>query len=72
MSNYKSALDRIDRAQTVEELHRVSTGLTRVYDIGQLTEGEYLRLDLKLCDKINLISWTRLRRDYPAIERATQ
>jgi len=72
MSNYKSALDRIDRAQTVEELHRVSTGLARVYDIGQLTEGEFLRLDLKLCDKINLISWTRLRRDYPAIERATQ
>ena len=54
MSNYKAALDRIDRAQTVEDLRRVSTGLTRVYDIGQLTDGEFLRLDLKLCDKINL------------------
>jgi len=72
VSNYKSAIDRINKAQTVEELHRVSTGLTRVYDIGQLTEGEYMRLDGKLCDRINLLSWQRLRAEYPAIERATQ
>ena len=69
MSNYKAALDRIDREQTVEGLYRVREDLARVYDIGHLTDSEFMRLDLKLGDKINLISWARLRRDFPAIER---
>jgi len=72
MSNYKSALKRINNAQTVEELHKVSDGLERVYRWAQLTDSEYMRLDVKLCDRINLLSWKRLRSDYPAIERATQ
>jgi len=72
MSNYKSAIDRINNAQTVEELHKVSEGLERVYRWDQLTDSEYMRLDVKLCDRINLLSWQRLRADYPAIERATQ
>ena len=69
MSNYKSALNRINSAQTVAEIDRVAEGLKRVYNVGQLTDGEYLRLDVKLCDKITLLHWARLRRDYPAIER---
>ena len=70
MSNYKSAIDRINNAQTVEELHKVSDGLERVYRWVQLTDSEYMRLDVKLCDRINLLSWQRLRADYPAIERS--
>jgi hypothetical protein len=69
MSNYKSALKRINNAQTVEELHKVSEGLERVYRWAQLTDSEFMRLDVKLCDRINLLSWKRLRADYPAIER---
>jgi hypothetical protein len=70
MSNYKAALKRINNAQTVEELHKVSDGLERVYRWAQLTDSEYMRLDVKLCDRINLLSWKRLRAEYPAIERA--
>lgn len=70
MSNYKSALKRINNAHTVEELHKVSDGLERVYRWAQLTDSEYMRLDVKLCDRINLLSWQRLRADYPAIERS--
>ena len=69
MSNYKSAIDRINKAQTVEELHKVGEGLERVYRWAQLTDSEYMRLDVKLCDRINILSWQRLRADYPAIER---
>ena len=72
MSNYKAALKRINNAQTVEELHKVSDGLERVYRWAQLTDSEYMRLDVKLCDRINLLSWKRLRTEYPAIERAAQ
>jgi hypothetical protein len=71
MSNYKAALKRINNAQTVEELQKVSDGLERVYRWAQLTDSEYMRLDVKLCDRINLLSWKRLRADYPAIERAS-
>ncbi len=70
MSNYKAALKRSNNAQTVEELHKVSDGLERVYRWAQLTDSEYMRLDVKLCDRINLLSWKRLRAEYPAIERA--
>ena len=70
MSNYKAALKRINNAQTVEELHKVSDGLERVYRWAQLTDSEYMRLGVKLCDRINLLSWKRLRAEYPAIERA--
>ena len=70
MSNYKSALKRINNAQTVEELHKVSESLERVYRWAQLTDSEYMRLDVKLCDRINLLSWQRLRAEYPAIERS--
>ena len=69
MSNYKSAISRINSAQTIDDLHRVGKGLARVYDVGQLTGREYMRLDVKLCDRINLLHWARLRRDYPALER---
>ena len=72
MSNYKSAISRINSAQTIDDLHRVGKGLARVYDVGQLTGREYMRLDLKLCDRVNLLHWARLRQDYPAIERATK
>ena len=54
MSNYKSALKRINNAQTVEELHKVSEGLERVYRWAQLTDSEFMRLDVKLCDRIKL------------------
>lgn len=43
-SNYQSAITRITNAQTVEEITKVEKGLDRVYNAGQLTAPELLRL----------------------------
>jgi len=53
MSNYTSAIESIKRANTLEELFRVGEGFKRVHKTGQLTDNEFFRLDLMICDKIN-------------------
>jgi len=53
MSNYKSAIERIKRANTLQDLFRASEGFKRVHKIGHLTDNEFGRLDLMICDKIN-------------------
>lgn len=53
MSNYKSAVERVQKANTLEVLFRVGDGLKRVHKIGHLTDNEFNRLDQMICDKIN-------------------
>jgi hypothetical protein len=53
MSNYQSAIERIKKANTLQDLFRVGEGLERVHKIGHLTDNEFRRLDIMICDKIN-------------------
>ena len=53
MNNYQSAIERIKKANTLQDLFRVGEGLARVHKIGHLTDNEFRRLDLMICDKIN-------------------
>ena len=48
---YKSALQRLNKANTIEELERLERSLERIYNAGFLTVSEYGRLDLKLIHK---------------------
>ena len=48
---YKSALQRLNKANTSEELARLERSLERIYNAGFLTVSEYGRLDLKLIHK---------------------
>jgi hypothetical protein len=53
MSNYKSAIKRINHATGVDDLERVERGLKNVHAIGHLTDSELMRLDIKMCDRID-------------------
>jgi hypothetical protein len=48
---YKSALQRLNKANTIQELERLERSLERIYNAGFLTVSEYGRLDLKLIHK---------------------
>jgi hypothetical protein len=48
---YKSALQRLNKADTIQELARLERSLERIYNAGFLTVSEYGRLDLKLIHK---------------------
>ena len=48
---YKSALKRLNKANTSQELERLERSLERIYNAGFLTVSEYGRLDLKLIHK---------------------
>lgn len=48
---YKSALQRLNKANTSEELARLDRSFERIYDAGFLTASEYGRLDSKLMNK---------------------
>ena len=56
MSNYKSALKRILNANTYAEIDRVWRGLVNVHAIGHLTDNELMKLDLKICDRIDTLT----------------
>ena len=56
MSNYKSALQRIASAKTVEDVRKVEAGLSRVYSAGFFTENEFMRLDRKILARLEVIS----------------
>ena len=49
---YKSALQRLNKANTIEELARLERSFERVYNAGCFTVSEYARLDCKLVDKL--------------------
>ena len=51
MSNYRSAIKRINHASCSAELERVERGLNNVHAIGHLTDNELMRLDIKLCER---------------------
>ncbi len=48
---YKAALQRLNKANTIPELARLERSLERIYNAGFLTVSEYGRLDLKLIHK---------------------
>ena len=52
MSNeYKSALDRLARAYTAQDLEQLENSFIRLYNAGIFTEREFMRLDGKMVDK---------------------
>jgi len=57
-SNYKSASRLIDQAETLYALRKMSDRLTRYYEAGVITDKELMRLDIRLCDRMN--SWNDL------------
>ena len=56
MSNYKSAIKRIQNAATLQELARVEQSLDRVYRLGFFTEYEFSLLDHMVSDKFYNLS----------------
>tara|TARA_R100001510_G_C7548586_1_gene133271 strand:- start:159 stop:341 length:183 start_codon:yes stop_codon:yes gene_type:complete len=48
---YKTALQRLNKANTSEELARLERSFERIYNAGFFTISEYGRLDAKLMDK---------------------
>jgi hypothetical protein len=47
MTNYKSAIDRLNRCKTVGDIGRALAGFERVHQVGHLTDSELQRLDGK-------------------------
>ena len=56
MTNYQTALNRINHASTIKELESLEKSFDRIHQGGFLTDSELTRLDLKLCDKKDLIN----------------
>jgi len=52
MSNYKSALDRLNRCKSLDDINRALLGFERVHKVGHLTDKELERLDAKAFDII--------------------
>ena len=52
MSNYKSAIDRLNRCKTLGDIDRALIGCERVHKVGHLTDKEFQRLDSKAFDII--------------------
>lgn len=52
MSNYKSAIDRLNRCESLGDIDRALQGFERVYQVGHLTDSELQRLDAKAFDII--------------------
>ena len=50
MSNYKSALDRLNRCKSLDDINRALLGFERVHKVGHLTDKELINLDLKALD----------------------
>ena len=48
---YYSALERLKKANTIEELKRLDHSFGRIFDAGFFTVDEYSKLDLKLIHK---------------------
>ena len=57
MSNYKSALKRINNALTRDGLKRVCDGLVRVHAVGHLSDYDLICLDYKMIIKCKREKW---------------
>ena len=51
MNEYRSALKRLAKATTSEELARLERSLERIYEAGFFTVEEYYDLDARLMEK---------------------
>ena len=63
-SNYKSALERIDKVKDMEALMRLEESFERLYRIGIFTEKQFLELDYIMLHKSNIL------RGYESLKRA--
>lgn len=52
MTNYQSAIKRIQKAETETQFRKLEKSFMNLYNAGQLTVSEYKRLDSKLFDKL--------------------
>jgi len=52
MTNYKSAVERINKAKNKSDLDRAQLGFDRVFKAGFLTVSELRRLDGKVLQKL--------------------
>lgn len=55
MTNYQTAIKRINKAKTSLDIKRLDRSLTNIYELGFFTEKEMMRLECKLLDQINAI-----------------
>lgn len=55
MSNYKSAIDRLNLCESLGDIDRALQGFERVHQVGHLTDSELQRLDAKAFDII--LNW---------------
>ena len=55
MTNYKSAIDRLNRCESLGDIDRALKGFKRVHQVGHLTDSELQRLDAKAFDII--LNW---------------
>ena len=53
MTNYRSAIKRIQNTETLQDIRSVSKGLGRVYQLGFFTDHEFTLLDHMVCDRID-------------------
>ena len=51
MSNYTSAVKRINKADTIEDLKNLEKSFANIYRYGLLTNNEFILLDLKIVDQ---------------------
>jgi len=52
-TNYQSARARIDNADTIAALDRLTVSFDRLFTCGQLTAHELQRLDAAVCNKLD-------------------
>ena len=55
MTNYKSAIERLNRCESLGDIDRALQGFERVHKVGHLTDSELQRLDAKAFDII--LNW---------------
>ena len=58
MSNYKSAIDRLNRCESLGDIDQALKGFERVHKVGHLTDSELQRLDSKAFNII--LDWQKV------------
>ena len=55
MTNYQTAIKRINETKTSLGVRRLTRSLANCYELGFFTEKEFIKLDYKLLDRINAL-----------------
>ena len=55
MTNYQTAIKRINKAETSLDIKRLTRSFDNCYKFGFFTEKEFIKLDYKLLDRIDAI-----------------